>query len=369
MSSKSKVRPKYRLFTPGPVSVPDNILQLMSSELVYHREESFSKLYASVQRGLQKMMVTGNEVYVLTSSGTGAMEAAVANLVLPNEKALVATVGRFGERWRELCIRFGAYIDVLTRPYGESVPPVEVERHLRSTDTIKCVFTTLTETSTGALNDIKAIGEICRRLNRYLVVDAIAGLGADELRMDDWHVDCVVGGSQKAVGVPPGLAFISLSERAWELAGRMRGTRYYFDLKAYRKYAAKGQTPWTPAISLFYALNAGLKLAVGKGANRSWSAHGKMAQRVRTRLKGLGLEMLPRYPSAALTVYKMPEGVDGTKIIELCKKDGFLFANGQADLRGKIVRIGHMGPVKPTMMDKALASFRRNFLKVSGRRS
>ncbi|HDQ98845.1 MAG TPA: alanine--glyoxylate aminotransferase family protein, partial [candidate division WOR-3 bacterium] len=220
MSSKSKVRPKYRLFTPGPVNVPDSILQLMSSELVYHREESFSKLYASVQKGLQKMMVTGNEVYVLTSSGTGAMEAAVANLVLPNEKALVATVGRFGERWRELCIRFGAYIDVLSRPYGESVPPVEVERHLRSTDTIKCVFTTLTETSTGALNDIKAIGEICRRLNRYLVVDAIAGLGADELRMDDWHVDCVVGGSQKAVGVPPGLAFISLSERAWELAGR-----------------------------------------------------------------------------------------------------------------------------------------------------
>lgn len=368
MSSKSQIRPKYRLFTPGPVQVPEEVLRLMSSELVYHREESFSKLYASVQKGLQKLMLTENEVYVLTSSGTGAMEAAVANLVLPNEKALVLSVGRFGERWRELCIRFGAYVDVLSRPYGESIPPVEVERFLKTTDTIKCVFATLTETSTGAVNDIKAIGEICRRLNRYLVVDAVAGLGADEMRMDDWHVDCTVGGSQKAVGVPPGLAFISLSERAWELAGRTRGTRFYFDLKSYRKYAAKGQTPWTPAISLFYALDAGLKHAVGKGVSRSWTAHQQMAERVRTRLKGLGLQMLPQKPSAALTVYKMPEGVDGSKVIELCKHDGFLFANGQADLRGKVVRIGHMGPVKPALMDKALASFRRNFLKVSGRK-
>jgi aspartate aminotransferase-like enzyme len=348
------------------VQVPENVLRVMASELVYHREESFSKLYASVQKGLQKLMVTKNEVFVLTSSGTGAMEAAVTNLVLPGEKVLVATAGRFGERWRELGIRFGAYVDVLSRPYGESIPPVEVERHLRANDTAKCLFATLTETSTGVVNDIKAMGEICRRLNRILVVDAVAGLGADELRMDEWHVDCVVGGSQKAVAAPPGLAFIALSDRAWELAGRARGTRYYFDLKAYRKFAAKGQTPWTPAISLFYALDVGLKQAVSRGAAGCWRAHALMAKRVRDRVKSLGLAYFPQNPSNALTVFKMPEGIDGVRVIELCKKDGFLFANGQGDLRGKVVRIGHMGPIKATLMDRALASFKRNYLKVAG---
>ncbi|MFO7676015.1 MAG: alanine--glyoxylate aminotransferase family protein [bacterium] len=367
--SKNLVKPKYRLFTPGPVQVREELLGVMSSELVYHREASFGKIYASVQKGLQKLMMTKNEVYVLTSSGTGAMEAAVANLVLPNEKVLVATAGRFGERWRELTIRFGAYVDVLARPYGESIPPVEVERQLRANDTARCVFTTLTETSTGALHDIKAIGEICRRLNRILVVDAVAGLGADELRMDTWHVDCVVGGSQKAVAVPPGLAFISLSERAWELAGRARGARFYFDLKAYRKYAEKGQTPWTPAISLFYALDLGLRRNVGRSASASWLAHRRQAARVRDRVKGLKLEMFPQNPSNALTVFKMPDGVDGVRVIELCKKDGFLFANGQGDLRGKVVRIGHMGSIKPALMERALASFKRNYLKVAGRKA
>lgn len=367
--SKGQVKPKYKLLTPGPVYVPEDVMRVMASELVYHREQSFSKLYASVQKKLQRLMMTGNEVFVLTSSGTGAMEAAVANLVLPNEKVLVATAGRFGERWRELAIRFGAYVDILSRPYGESIPPVEVERHLLGNDNARCVFTTLTETSTGALNDIKSIGEICRRLNRILVVDAVAGLGADELRMDAGNVDCVVGGSQKAVGVPPGLAFISLSDRAWELAARIRGTRYYFDLKFYRKYAAKGQTPWTPAISLFYALDLGLKQTLGKGITGSWEAHKRMARRVRDRLKNLEMEMLPQHPSNALTVFKMPAGVDGARIVELCKKDGFLFANGQGDMRGKVVRIGHMGPVKPTLLDRALVSFRKNYLKVAGRRA
>ncbi|MFO7639247.1 MAG: alanine--glyoxylate aminotransferase family protein [bacterium] len=361
--------PKYRLFTPGPVQVPDDVMAVMSAPLVYHREESFCKLYAAVQKNLQRLMVTKNEVFVLTSSGTGGMEAAVANLVLPNETALIATAGRFGERWRELAIRFGAHIDVLSRPYGETLPPVEVERALLGNDSIKCVFTTLTETSTGVRHDIKAIGEICRRLNRLLVVDAVAGLGADELRMDDWHVDCVVGGSQKAVGVPPGLAFIALSERAWELAARARGTRFYFDLKAYRKYAAKGQTPWTPAISLFYALDVGLRNSLARGVAGCWAAHKRMAQEVRGKLAGLKLEMFPHSPSDALTVYKMPAGVDGVKVIELCKQDGFLFANGQGEMRGKVVRIGHMGPVNPAAMARALQSFKRNYLKVAGRRA
>ncbi len=358
---------KYKLFTPGPVQVPGYILDELGSKLVYHREEAFSKIFASVQKGLQKVLVTRNDVFVLTASGTGAMEAAVVNLVSPEDKVLVAISGKFGERWRELCIRAGAYVDSLTRPYGESVPPVEVERHLLAADTVKCVFTTLAETSTGALNDIKAIGEICRRLNRILVVDAVAGLGADELRTDAWHVDVVVGGSQKALAVPPGLSFITLSERAWELVQRSKGVRYYFDLQAYRRFAAKGQTPWTPAISLFYGLDAALRRIAKTGVVRYWNSHKQMAQFVRGKMKRLGLELFAAKPSNALTAVKMPVGVDGAKIVEACKGEGFLFANGQANLRGKIVRIGHMGPVSKSSMTRALACFRKQFLKAAGR--
>jgi aspartate aminotransferase-like enzyme len=360
-------RPKYKLFTPGPVQVPADILAEMSADLVYHREEAFGRIYNSVRKGLQRLMMTKNDVYVLTASGTGAMEAAVSNLVLPGEKVLVASAGKFGERWRDLSVRFGAYVDNLTRPYGESVPPVEIERHLRAADSIRCVFTTLTETSTGSLADIKAIGEICHRLNRVLVVDAVAGLGADELRMDAWNVDVVVGGSQKGLAVPPGLAFIALSDRAWELANRTKGTRYYFDLKSYRKFAERGQTPWTPAISLFYALDLALGRLLKNGVVNSWREHKKMAELVRGKIERMKLDFMPARPSNALTVIKMPKAVDGAKLVDACKKDGFLFANGQASMRGKIVRIGHMGPVSKSAMEKALGCFKRNYTKLASR--
>jgi len=364
--AKTTIRPKYKLFTPGPVDVPDYVLRDVGAELIYHREDSFAKLYGSVRKGLQKLMVTENEVYVLTCSGTGAMEAAVANLVLPGEKALVATAGKFGERWRELVIRYGGYVDTLSQPYGEALSPLELERHLRATESVKCVFATLTETSTGVVHDIKAFGEVCHRLNRVLVVDAVAGLGADELLTDKWRVGVVVGGSQKALAVPPGLGFVAVSPRAWELVNRHRGTRFYFDLKAYKRYwETKGQTPWTPAISLFYGLDAALKKATRGGVATYWRQHRVMADHVRKFVKGMGLELFPERPSNALTVIRMPEGVDGARVVERCKKDGFLFANGQGEMRGQIVRIGHMGPVGKASMQRALASFKRNYAAVA----
>ncbi|UCG42859.1 MAG: alanine--glyoxylate aminotransferase family protein [candidate division WOR-3 bacterium] len=367
--TKPTARPKYQLFTPGPVQVPRDIRSQLAGDLVYHREAAFGKIYASVRSGLKRVMLTKGDVFLLTSSGTGAMEAAVSNLVGPGDKVLVAVSGKFGERWRELCIRFGGYVDSLTRPYGESVPPMEVERHLRATDTIKCVFTTLTETSTGALNDIRSFGEICRRLNRILVVDAVAGLGADEMRTDAWKVDVVIGGSQKALAVPPGLAFIALGPRAWDQVESAKGTCFYFDLKSYRRFAEKGQTPWTPAISLMYGLDLALRRIVKSGGVSSyWSMHRRMAQFVRSGVKRMGLELFPENPSNALTVVNMPKGVDGARVVDRCKKEGFLFANGQANLRSKIVRIGHMGPVKKSHMVKALASFRRAIKAEAGRR-
>ncbi|MEO0079299.1 MAG: alanine--glyoxylate aminotransferase family protein [candidate division WOR-3 bacterium] len=362
------IRPKYKLWTPGPVDVPDSILRALSSKLVYHREEAFAQIYRSVQSGLAKLLLTKGRVFVLTASGTGGMEAAVANLVSPNDKVVVAVAGKFGERWRELCIRFGGFVDELTRPYGDSIPPEELERKLRSNDSARCVFTTLTETSTGALNNIRAFGDVCHRLNRLLIVDAVAGFVADELRMDAWNVDVVVAGSQKGLALPPGLAFIALNERAWEQVERCKGVRYYFDLRQFQKFAENGQTPWTPAISLFYALDMALKALNRKGIVRYWKERAAVAEFVRNRITEMGLELFPRYPSNALTVVKMPQDVDGTKVVDICKRrHGILFANGQAEMKGKIVRIGHMGPVTRSETERSLKVFARAFHQVAGR--
>ncbi|MBM3330237.1 alanine--glyoxylate aminotransferase family protein [candidate division WOR-3 bacterium] len=362
------VRPKYKLYTPGPVDVPQEFLKELASGLVYHREASFAAIYESVRSGLQKMMLTKGEVHVLTASGTGAMEAAVSNLISPDEKVLVATAGRFGERWREINLRFGAFVDELSRPYGESIPPEELERRLLANDSARCVFTTLTETSTGVLHDVRAFGEICHRLNRILVVDAVAGLGADELRMDDWHVDVVVGGSQKGLAVPPGVSFVALSQRAAERVDRARAPRYYFDLRIARRYAAKGQTSWTPAISIIYALDLSLKRLNRTGMQKYWKAHREIGDLMRAKATALGLELFPKRASNSLTVMKMPQGVDGVKVVDICKKrDKILLANGQGDMRGKIVRIGHMGPVTKVEMAKVFGCFQRALKQVRGR--
>ena len=362
------VKPKYKLYTPGPVDVPSEFLKELSSGLVYHREASFAAIFESVRRGLQQVILTKGEVHVLTASGTGAMEAAVSNLVSPGDKVLVATSGRFGERWREINLRFGAFVDEMSRPYGESIPPEELERRLLANDSARCVFTTLTETSTGALNDVKAFGDVCHRLNRILVVDAVAGLGADELRMDDWHVDLVVGGCQKGLAVPPGVSFVALSERAAERVERAKAPRYYFDLRIARRYAAKGQTSWTPAISIVYALDLSLKRLNRIGMPKCWKTHQQIADMLRTKAAGLGLALFPKRPSNALTVMRMPEGVDGAKVVDICKKrDRILLANGQGDMRGKIVRIGHMGPVTTAEMTKVFGCFQRALKQVRGR--
>ncbi|MBM3313726.1 alanine--glyoxylate aminotransferase family protein, partial [candidate division WOR-3 bacterium] len=359
------VKPKYKLYTPGPVDVPDAYLQELSCGLVYHREAAFAQLFASVCQGLRSVMLTKGEVHLLTASGTGAMEAAVSNLISPGEKVVVARAGRFGERWRELCLRFGALVDEMSWPYGESVPPEELERKLLGNDSARCVFTTLTETSTGALSDIKAFGDVCHRLNRVLIVDAVAGLAADELRMDDWRVDVVVGGCQKGLAVPPGVSFIALSERAAERVERAKAARFYFDLRIARRYAEKGQTSWTPAISIVYALDLSLKRLLRAGMDKCWKAHQAVAEMLRGRVQEMGLSLFPKHPSNALTVIKLPAGVDGVRIVDLCKtRDRILLANGQGEMRGKVVRIGHMGPVTKAEMNGVFDCFARAFSQV-----
>ncbi len=356
---------KYTLYTPGPVEVPDFIYEAAAEPLVYHREQAFSELQARVGDKLKKVIKTKSPVYFLASSGTGAMEAAVSNLVSYHDRVLVATCGKFGQRWNEICMRYGAYIDELSVPYGQSILPEELERRLRTDDAARFVFTTLTETSTGALMDIKAFGEICRRNNRILIVDAIAGLGVDKFKMDEWNVDMVCGASQKALFCPPGLAFIALNERAWEIIVKSRSPRYYFDLKLYKQFAEKGETPWTPAISIFFALDCALDYILKTGMEKIWQKHQKIAESLRAKISKLGLEFMPRHPSSGLTVIKMPQGIDSTMIIDIAKKKKkILFANGQAEMRGKILRIGHMGAVSKSDLNKAFLVFKNTFNEV-----
>jgi aspartate aminotransferase-like enzyme len=353
------LKAKYTLFTPGPTQVPDDILAELSSPLVYHREAAFTEILNDVLKGLKRVFKTKGDVFVFTSSGTGAMEAAMANLISPGDHAIVAVCGKFGERWRELVIRFGGYADVLSLPFGKSVPPSELERKIKSNDAARFVFTTLTETSTGALNDIEAFGKICRANNRILVVDAIAGLGADKLCMDEWLVDVVAGASQKALYCPPGLSFLAFNERAWEVSAHCKSPRFYWDLNQYRKWLQdSGQTPWTPAISLFYALKAALSQILVEGIDEFWARHKHVAEYLRKRVADAGLRIFPENPSNALTVIQMPNGVDGTAIVKTVKeRDKMLLANGQAEMRGKIVRIGHMGAIGKTEVGKAFDAF------------
>jgi aspartate aminotransferase-like enzyme len=349
------------LFTPGPTHVPDDILQETSKPLVYHREASFTEIYNESIKGLKKVFKTKGDIFIFTASGTGAMEAAVANLVSYGEHAIVAICGKFGERWRELVLRFGGYADLLSLPFSKSVPPEELERKIRSNDAARFVFTTLTETSTGALNDIKNFGRICRANNRILVVDAIAGLGADELHTDDWQVDVVCGASQKALYCPPGLSFMSFNERAWEVAEKCKAARFYWDVRQFRKWMQdKGQTPWTPAIPMFYALNRALGQILEAGMEETWARHHRLAEYLRKRVAEAGLQTFPENPSNALTVIKMPEGVDGSEIVKTVKeRDKMLLANGQAEMHRKVVRIGHMGALTKTDIGRAFDAFLR----------
>lgn len=362
-TKNSSPNPKpYVLFTPGPVEVPAFILNEISQPLIYHREMKFSELYNAVVLGLKKVFNTAGDVFVFTASGTGAMEAAVSNIISRNDKALVVICGKFGERWRELLIRYGAIVRQLVARFGDVIAPEELHRQLKADDTIKYVFTTLTETSTGNVLDIKSYGKICHNLNRKLIVDCVAGLGADEFKMDEWNVSIAVGASQKALFTPPGLSFLAINNSIWEIIKKSRSPRYYFDLLLSKKFQENSQTPWTPAISLFYGLNKALQIINKKGINQAIKEHKEIGEFARKQIISQGLEIFPKNPSNALTVIKMPKDIDGVKIVDYVKKEHkMLFSNGQAELRGRIVRIGHMGCIKKAQIALALKAFKDGF--------
>ena len=340
---------KQYLMTAGPTPLPPRVSQVMAEPITYHRAPAFVDVYERALERLPKVFKTGNDVLSFAASGSGAMESAVANLVVPGESAVVASAGKFGQRWAELCDAFGADTIQLEFEWGEKVNPERVDEALGALDRpVRALFTTQSETSTGVLNDVRALAEVARTHNTILAVDAISGLGAVDLPQDEWGVDVVIAGSQKSLMTPPGLAFASVSERALAAAAENPGRRYYFDwaTTATGQREQPANSPFTPAVTLWRALDVALELIFEEGLEDVFERHAILARAARAGIEAMGLERFgPDDPDAnVVSVARMPDSIDGAAVPKLMRdRFGVTVAGGQGHLKGKIVRIAHCG--------------------------
>jgi len=340
---------KSYLLTPGPTPIPPQVSEAESKPIIHHRTPQFQAVLKEVNEGLKYVFQTTNDVFILVSSGTGAMEAAVINLLSPGDTAITVQGGKFGERWTEICQSHGINTEIIDVEWGKAVSADEIKLRIKNAKAkIKAVFTTLCETSTGVVNDIEAIGEALNDTDAVLVVDAISGLGAIDLKTDAWFVDAVVSGSQKGLMLPPGLGFISVSPKAWKLVESSKCPKYYLDLKAAKKALAQTDTPFTPAITLIIALAESLKMIKQDGLENVFLRHKKMADATRAAIKALGLELFaPQACSDVVTAVKVPQGIDGEKLVKTMRDTyGVTIAGGQSELKGKVFRIAHMGYIE-----------------------
>jgi len=336
---------KRYLLAPGPTPIPPEVLQAMAQPIVHHRAPEYEAIFADVRRDLRLLFQCKNEVLLFAASGTGAMEGAVVNTLSPDDQVVVVRGGKFGERWAEICEAYGVRVLPVDVPYGKSVDPAAVGKSLKSNPAVKAVFATHSETSTGAVHDIQAIAAIVRETPAVLIVDAITSLGVMDLPMDAWGVDIVVAGSQKALMLPPGLAFAALSDKAWALVPTARLPKYYFNFTAEQKAIEKNQSAYTPAVSLVVGLRESLRLILAEGLLNVFARHDRLARATRAGVRGLGLELFPEHPGCACTAVKAPVGIDGDSIVKGFRKRGITIAGGQGSMKGKIFRIAHMGYV------------------------
>ncbi len=334
---------KY-LMTPGPSPVPSTVREALSREIIHHRTEEFIAILKEVNPALKYLFCTENPVITFTSSGSGAMEAAVANFFSPGDKVIVIVGGKFGERWLELTEAFGLSPLVMDVEPGYAPAVEEVKRLISLNPEVKGILTTLVETSTATVFDIEGIARITRDKPILLIVDAISGLGQDPLLSDQWGVDVVVGASQKGCMLPPGLSFISLNQKAKDFLKQAKLPKYYFDLnKALRAYE-KNDTPFTPAVSLIIGLKESLKLIQQEGLEKLWERFKRMSLATQEAAKNLGLEVFSKNPSRSLTAIVSPNGISAKEVVKRMRQDyGISIAAGQGELTEKIFRIAHMG--------------------------
>ncbi len=334
-----------RLFTPGPTQIPERVRVAMSNPMMHHRGSEFKEILAGVIDDLHYFFQTEGDVFVLTSSGTGAMEACVVNLLSRDEKVLTVSGGKFGERWGELCVAYGANTHIHNVPWGDAVNPDDIKKFLRENSDTRAVFITHSETSTGVASDVETIaGIVHNNSDALLVVDSITSAGVLPFKMDEWGIDVAVTGSQKGLMAPPGLSVVAMSQRAWERVGSSNMPKFYFDFKKEKVALAKTATAWTPGITLLMGLRESLSMIRAEGLENMWANYARLAHATRQGALALGLELFAHSPSDSLTAIKVPESIDGIKFVNrMREKYGITVAGGQAQLKGRIFRIAHMG--------------------------
>jgi aspartate aminotransferase-like enzyme len=341
------VKKKY-LLAPGPTPLNPEALLEMGKPIIHHRAPEFATILAQVREDLKYLFQTKNDVLILCSSGTGGMEGTVCNLFSPGDKALVVRGGKFGERWGELCQVYGLETINIDVEWGKAVDPQLIARELKNNPDIKGVFVQASESSTGVKHDVQALGEIVRPYeNTLLIVDAISALGVFPILTDKWGLDVVVTGSQKALMLPPGLAMVALSEKAWSFTETSTCPKYYFNFRKEKKAQAQNQTAYTPAVSLIIGLKRVLEEIKKEGLEKVFDHHARLAQATRTAMEALGLELYAKdSPSDAVTAVKVPPGIDGAAIPRMMRDQfGITIAGGQDRAKGKIFRIAHLGYV------------------------
>lgn len=341
------IRKEY-LMTPGPTPIPYRVSLVQAEPMIHHRTPAYTELFVGMVEGLKKVLMTSHDVLTFAASGTGAMEGAVSNCFSPGDRVLVAAGGKFGERFAELGKAFSLEVELYEYPWDEAADPEIIARRLKEKPDIRGVFATHSETSTGVVNDIRAIGEVVKDTPAILVVDSVSGAGALELRTDDWNVDVLVTGSQKALMSPPGLAAAAVSPKAWELVEAAESPAYYFCFKkARKKYDSESpESPYTPAIGLVKALAAAVDMLLAEGLEEAWERHRILAMCCRAAVEAMGLELFPRVldRAYAVTAVKAPEGIGGGDIVRhMNRAHGVIIAGGQDRLKGRIFRVGHVG--------------------------
>ncbi|MFH1650548.1 MAG: alanine--glyoxylate aminotransferase family protein [Chloroflexota bacterium] len=350
-----------QLRIPGPTPCPEEVLKAVGKQMVNHRGPEFIALINKVTDQLKQVFKTKNDLFVLTGSGTGGLEAGVVNVLSPGDKVLSVSIGVFGDRWAQIAQTFGAQVVPLKYEMGKAAKPDDIRQALKADPQIKAVLITHNETSTGVTNDLKALSAAVKESGKLLLVDAISSLGSIELPVDEWQVDVAISGSQKGWMVPPGLAFVSVSPRAWQAFENAKMPRFYWDFGKAKKYLEKGQTPWTPAVSVLYGLEVALDMMFKEGLENIVARHKRIGKVAREGVKALGLPLLADEAYASNTVTAVAEvaGLESKKLTKVMREEyQIVLAGGQGKLEGKIFRIGHLGLVTEQEIAEVMAALK-----------
>jgi len=346
---------------PGPTPCPPEVLEAMARQMINHRGDEFGKMLGEITAKLKELFQTKNDVFVLTGSGTGGLEAAIVNTLSPGDKVLSVSIGAFGERFATIAHKFGAEVIPLRFEWGKAAEPEDIRQALRNEPEIKAVIVTHNETSTGVTNDLAAISSVVKESGKLLLVDAISSLGSMKLPVDEWHCDVVVTGSQKGWMVPPGLAMVSVSQEAWQAHADAKITRFYWDFTQAKNYLERGQTPWTPAVSLVFALLVSLEMILKEGLSATVARHTSVAKAAREGIKSLGLSLFAeeKYASSTVTAVSSTNGLDVKKMLQILGKEHqIVLSGGQQKLDGQIFRIGHLGWVTESDIETVISALK-----------